>query len=118
MSIVIPSNTPVDDTLPIKSKKHNFFPVARVVNGKIQLNDISVCQGEKDNYTEIGAIKIPEFYTHGRDIEDIDIQIKLQATSTTVEAVIFIAQGKQNKDDISIVHSIQLESKNSLAPSP
>jgi molecular chaperone DnaK len=107
-SMIVPPNSVV----PAKKLK-TYKPTSYTDSSQktVSLNKISVYQGKekhtKDN-TFIGEVQLPVIYTHGREIQDIPIQIEFEASDTLVQANIFIPNGGENQQDISITDYINL----------
>lgn len=71
---------------------------------KVEMNPLVVRQG-KD---VVGTIPFPDIYAHGRDKQDIKINITLIAESTAVKVNIYVPQGNKDASDINTIGEIKI----------
>jgi molecular chaperone DnaK (HSP70) len=72
-------------------------------------NKLTVLQGNKNNYSEIGHIVMPEIYAHGRKANDIKAKITFIAESSLIKVQISIPKSNEDGTDIIVEQDLSLE---------
>ena len=104
---VLPDNliTPAIKTIPVVAKSLSD-------DGKTALWDtVSVLQGSKSSYAEIGNINMPTIYAHGRRAKDIKARITLIAEASLIKVKVVIPGSSEDKSDIIIEEDLALETR-------
>jgi molecular chaperone DnaK (HSP70) len=64
------------------------------------LDKIEVLQGSKNDYSIVGEIELENIYTHGRNLDDIDIEITFEAkNSSMIHVSVLINKGNKDQSD-------------------
>lgn len=86
-----------------------FTPTELSEDGKVAIvQTIDVYQGGGSKWANVGFVKMPTIYTHGRQPSEIRIQVEFIAESTQVVSKITVEQGNEDKTDIVVTETLML----------
>lgn len=74
----------------------------------VSLKPITIVQGSTRKFCEIGIVNIPTIYTHGKQVDEIIIEIELVSDSTIVKAKVFVSGGAEDGKDICVEETLSL----------
>lgn len=96
--------TPAKRTVPLK-------PTGLSADGKtVTWSELTVVQGNKQDYTEVGMVKLPSIYTHGRTKEAIAARLTFTAEKNLIKVALDISQGNADRTDIHLTEDLMLGS--------
>ena len=85
-----------------------FTPASLSANGELAIATIDVYQGGGQKWANVGSIKLPDIYTHGRKADQIIIKVEFIAKSTQILCTVTVEQGNADKSDIVVTDTLQL----------
>lgn len=103
-SVIIKQNA----ATPASNTKY-YRPTTLSENGEIAVvPSIDVYQGGGRKWANVGSIKMPTIYAHGRTPEKINIQVEFIAESTQILSKITVEQGCADKSDLVVTETLNL----------
>ena len=107
-SVIIKQNA----ATPASNTKY-YRPTTLSENGEIAVvPSIDVYQGGGRKWANVGSIKMPTIYAHGRTPEKINIQVEFIAESTQILSKITVEQGNADKSDLVVTETLKLSGTN------